>query len=161
VHEEHPIAVSAAGVRVAIAVSRYHHDITDALREGAARVFVDAGGRANDLSVHEVPGAFELPIISRALAERPDIDAVIALGCVLRGETMHDQYLADAITNGLTRISIDAGKPIGLGLLTCQTMHQARERAGGSHGNKGAEAMTAALEMVHTLRELNAKRVRV
>jgi 6,7-dimethyl-8-ribityllumazine synthase len=160
-HEEHPISVSAAGVRVAMAVSRYHRDVTDALREGAARVFVDAGGSGNDLSVHEVPGAFELPVLCLALAGRADFDAVIALGCILRGETMHDQFLAQAVTNGLTQISIETGKPIGLGLLTCQTMHQARERAGGSHGNKGAEAMAAALEMVHALRELEMKRERV
>ena len=102
------------------------------------------------------PGAFELTIVAQALATREDLDAVVALGCIVRGETSHDEHLARTIAHGLTRIALDTRKTVTFGVLTCQTLHQARERAGGERGNKGSEAMAAAIETVRTLRALGA-----
>lgn len=153
-HIERDAPLDAAGLRIGIAVSRYHHEITEPLWHGAVECFTDAGGSRADLDVVAAPGSFELTIITQALAARDDLDAVVALGCIIRGETSHDQHLAAAIADGLTRIALDARKPVTFGVLTCQTLHQARARAGGDHGNKGAEAMAAAIEAIRTLRAL-------
>ncbi len=115
-------------------------------------MFKAAGGLDSDLDIVEVPGAFELTGGCRMLAERGDVDAVVALGCVLTGETNHDRYIASAVAHGLTMITVGTGVPVAFGVLTCQSMAQARERAGGAHGNKGAEAMTAALHMAKIAR---------
>lgn len=147
---------SARGLRIGVAVSQYHGDITEALRDGAVEVFTKAGGSADDLLIATVPGAFELLTLCQALARRGDLDAVIAIGCVIRGETTHDQYICQAVSQGLAQIALDTGKPVAFGLLTCQTKHQARERAGGEGGNKGAEAMAAAIETACALRKLAA-----
>jgi 6,7-dimethyl-8-ribityllumazine synthase len=159
-HVERESNESAEGLRIGIAVSRYHQDITDALRQGAVEVFTKAGGSADDLLIATAPGSFELMPLCQALANREDVDAVVALGCVIRGETTHDQYICQAVSQGLGQITLDTGKPVAFGLLTCQTKHQARERAGGENGNKGAEAMAAVIETVHALRRLAAVKER-
>ena len=138
-------AISADGLRIGLAVSTYHSEITRSLREAAERAFAQAGGAAQDLVAVEVPGAFELIAICRALAERDDIDGIVALGCVIRGETQHDQAIVAAVAHGLSSIIVDTGVPIGFGVLTCENIEQARERAGGAKGNKGEEAMHAAI----------------
>jgi len=143
----------ATGLRLAIAVSGYHRDITDALCAGAVEAFTKAGGTEDALLIAPAPGTFELTAVSQALAARPDVDGVVALGCVIRGETSHDQHLARAVANGLTRIALDTGKPVSFGILTCDTKHQARARAGGEKGNKGIEAMEATID---TIRSINA-----
>lgn len=144
---------SAAGLRIGVAVSRYHAGITEALRDGAVTRFTEAGGDPDDLEIVTVPGAFELPAACRALADRP-LDAVVALGCVIAGETDHDRHIASAVCHGLAAITTSTGVPITLGVLTCRTMEQARARAGGDKGNKGAEAMAAAIEMARILQTL-------
>jgi 6,7-dimethyl-8-ribityllumazine synthase len=151
---------SARGLRIGVAVAQYHADITDALREAAIEVFTKAGGACEDLLIIPVPGSFELPSVCQAMANRDDLDAVVAVGCVIRGETSHDQHIAQATAHALMQIALDTGKPIGFGMLTCQTKHQARARAGGESGNKGAEAMAAAIETVAALRQLAAIRER-
>ena len=98
-----------------------------------------------DLIVVDAPGAFELVALARALAMRTDMDAVVCLGCVLTGETTHDRYICDAVAHGFAEITARTGKPVAFGVLTCQTIEQAEARAGGAKGNKGAEAMSAAL----------------
>jgi 6,7-dimethyl-8-ribityllumazine synthase len=140
-----PLTAAASGLRVGIATSRYHDEVTARLQEGAVRAFRSAGGREDDLVVVDAPGSFELVSIAHALASRADLDAVVCLGCVLTGETTHDQYICQAVASGLAAISSAVGKPVAFGVLTCQTIEQARARAGGAKGNKGEEAMQAAL----------------
>jgi len=149
--------LDARGLRVGMAVSRYHDAVTDRLRDGAERVFTDAGGEPDDLVVVTTPGAFELTAVCQALAMRGDLDAVVALGCVIRGETSHDQYIAQAVANGLTQVTLETRLPVAFGLLTCHTRRQAIERAGGAEGNKGEEAMRAAIESVRVIRGIGRR----
>lgn len=142
---------SAAGLRLAIVVSRYHATITEALLAGATEAFRAAGGQDDALQVVDAPGTFELPVIASALASRDDVDGVIALGCVVRGETEHDRHIAGAVARGLVQSSIATGKPIAFGVLTCGDEAQARARAGGDKGNKGTEAMQATIAAVRAL----------
>lgn len=144
-HVELKHNLDARGLRIGVAVSRYHHAITESLRDAAVAQFTSTGGDADDLLIVDAPGSFELTALCRALAHRGDLHAVVALGCILTGQTTHDQYLAQAVAQGLTNITVQTGVPIAFGVLTCQSMEHARERSGGSHGNKGAEAMAAAI----------------
>lgn len=149
-HTNVPLAASARGLRVGIATSRYHEGVTARLQEGAVGAFRSAGGGDGDLLLVDAPGSFELVAIAHALASRTDIDAVVCLGCVLTGETTHDQYICQAVAAGLAAITASTGKPVAFGVLTCQSIEQAQARAGGtkdipSKGNKGEEAMNAAL----------------
>ncbi len=144
-HTAVPMTADARNLRVGIAVSRYHHRVTDGLLTGATTAFREAGGVDEDLIVVDAPGAFELVALARALAMRTDMDAVVCLGCVLTGETTHDRYICDAVAHGFAEITARTGKPVAFGVLTCQTIEQAEARAGGAKGNKGAEAMSAAL----------------
>lgn len=140
----------ASGLRIAIVVSSYHADVTGALREGAAAALRMRGGT---VAVDEsAPGAFELPMVAQAVAARGDIDAVVALGCVLTGETSHDRYISDAVAHGLMQVALRHGVPVTFGVLTCVTIEQARARAGGAKGNKGGEAMDAAIDAALSMR---------
>jgi len=144
--------VDASGLTLGIVATTWHAEITDALLERAI-----AGARAcgvDEPTVVRAPGAVELPVVAQALAERHD--AVVALGVVIRGGTPHFEYVCDAVTAGLTRVALDAGKPVGNGVLTCDTEQQARDRAGlpGSAEDKGWEAVIAALATALTLRGL-------
>lgn len=152
-HSEHATKPDARGMRVALVVSEYHRGITQAMADGARAVFKEAGGRDADLLVAETPGAFELPVVCAAYAARADVAAVVALGCVVRGETRHDRYLNQAVTDALARLSVHSGKAVGYGLLTVDSLRQARARAGGKQGNKGADAMVAALRTAHVLQK--------
>ena len=142
-------------MRVGIVVASWHHEITEALLAGALRATESAGSPTP--TVLRVPGAFELPIGAQALAAH--CDAVVALGVVIRGGTPHFEYVCSAATDGLTRVSLDTGVPIGFGLLTCDTEAQALDRAGlpGSSEDKGAEAAGAALWTAGMLRTLAAQ----
>jgi 6,7-dimethyl-8-ribityllumazine synthase len=147
-------AVDARSLRIVIVTSTYHGELTGALERGAVKVFEDAGGDRSKLRIVKAPGAFELVAISRAAAVRGDVDAVVALGCVLTGETSHDRHICDAVAHGLSRISVEFGKPAAFGLLTCQTLSQALARAGGAKGTKGEEAMRAAIGAAQAVKEL-------
>ena len=140
-----PLAANARGLRVGIVTSRYHEGITGRLRDGALDAFRAAEGDESDLVLVDAPGSFELVALAHALTSRADIDAVVCLGCVLTGETTHDQYICQAVAAGLAEITARNGKPIAFGVLTCQSIEQARARAGGEKGNKGEEAMNAAI----------------
>lgn len=149
-------------VRVAVVVSRYNAWVTDRLRDGAIEEFrrrAPAGGDW-ELVVIPVPGAFELAcaaaVAARLNGER-GFDAIVALGCLIKGETRHDEVIADAVAASLTKTSAVQEVPVGLGLLTVNTPDQADERAGGAHGNKGAEAMAAALELLGTLDAMHGR----
>lgn len=144
-HTEVPIAADARGLRIGIATSRYHDHVTAALARGACQAFRDAGGSDDDLVLVDAPGSFELVAIAHALASRADLDAVVCIGCILTGETTHDRYICEAVANGFAAITAARGKPVAFGVLTCQTIEQAEARAGGAKGNKGVEAMVAAI----------------
>ena len=150
------ISTDASGIRVGIASSSYHKEVVQELEHGAREVFTDSGGRDEDLKIVESPGAFELVAICSALAARSDLDAVVALGCVIRGETSHDTWINSAVSQGLANISIATGKPVAFGVLTCETMEQARARSGGDKGNKGEEAMRAAIAAVRIIQDVRA-----
>ena len=144
--------VDASGLTLGIVATTWHAEITDQLLSRAVEA-ARASGVA-DPTVVRAPGAVELPVVAQALAERHD--AVVALGVVVRGGTPHFEYVCDAVTAGLTRVALDAGKPVGNGVLTCDTEEQARDRAGlpDSHEDKGWEAAIAALATALTLRGL-------
>jgi 6,7-dimethyl-8-ribityllumazine synthase len=133
-------------------VSRYHHEITDSLKAGAIEAFRTAGGREENLHIVAAPGSWELVSICAAAASAGEFDAVVALGCIIKGETSHDQHIAAAVANGLMQAGVAHGVPIAFGVLTCENVQQARARAGGSAGNKGVEAMSAAIEAAQTIR---------
>jgi len=124
--------------------------------EGAASAYVMRCGDADGVVFLPAPGAFELTVIAAAMAASGRFDALVAIGCIIKGDTPHDQHLARAVTDGLTRVSIDHRMPVGLGVLTVNNARQARERAGGRHGNKGEEAMNAALDSLAVLRAIRS-----
>jgi len=144
-----------AGLRVAVVASSWHTVVMDGLVGGASRALDELGATYD---VIRVPGAFELPLVAKA-ATASGYDAVVALGVVIRGGTPHFEYVCQAATDGLTRVALDTGVPVGFGLLTCDTEAQAIARAGlpGSPEDKGREAVEAALSVVLTLRGLSPR----
>lgn len=149
-----PKATKAVAPRIAVVVSRYNASITGRLLEGARAAFDAAGGTASRLVVVDVPGAFELPALSLAAARMAKVDGVLALGCIIKGETRHDEYLAYAVAQGLVDVTMRTGVPVALGVLTTENVKQAKARAGGKAGNKGAEGMEALLETIRSIRQL-------
>jgi 6,7-dimethyl-8-ribityllumazine synthase len=145
-------SLDAADIKLAIVASTWHEQICDALLDGARKVAAEAG--IDDPTVVRVLGAIEIPVVAQALAA--DHDAVVALGVVIRGQTPHFDYVCDAVTQGLTRVSLDASTPVANGVLTVNTEDQALDRAGlpSSTEDKGAQAAAAALSTALTLREL-------
>jgi 6,7-dimethyl-8-ribityllumazine synthase len=143
---------SAAGARWAIVTARFNGAITQALFQGAVQTLLDAGAKADHIRAVSVPGAVELPLIARELAKSGHYAGIVALGCVIRGETAHFDYVCGAATDGILRVQLDHGLPIGFGLVTCDTVAQAQGRAalGADGHNVGADAARAALE-VHGL----------
>jgi len=137
------------GVRrtVGIAVARFNGEITQRLLQGALDTLVASGVERAKIDVLQVPGAFELPLGAMALAKTKRYACVIALGCVIRGETPHFEFISAEAASGVQLAALETGVPVALGVLTCDTREQAEERSGGEHGNKGAEAAETALEM--------------
>jgi len=131
-----------------IVVADWNKDITHALYEACYDTLVKHGALPENIKVAQVPGAFELPAGARILSAREKLDAVICLGCVIKGETAHDVYINNAVATGLMTLSVSTGKPFIFGLLTPNTHEQAADRAGGKHGNKGVEGAVTALRMV-------------
>ena len=146
------IDLDATGLRVVVVAARFNDDIVSRLVDGATRFLADRG--ADDVRVIRVPGAFELPVIVKKLATSGRFDAVVALGAVVRGETPHFDYVAGEAARGCGQAALDTGVPVAFGVLTTDTREQAEARAGGDHGNKGAEAAAAAVETVRVLRDL-------
>src|SRR5579871_843961 len=143
--------LSARGRKVAIAAARFNDFIVSSLLKGATTTWLARGGAAEDLRIVRVPGAFELPVVARKLALSARFEAVIALGCVIRGDTPHFEYVAGECARGLQLVGLETGIPIIFGVLTVETAEQALERAATGAGNKGGEAMDAALEMAALL----------
>ncbi|WP_300682482.1 6,7-dimethyl-8-ribityllumazine synthase [Nocardioides sp.] len=149
-------AVDCSELRVAVVAAKWHEQIMDGLIAGAQRAFVDHNVAAPVIS--RVPGTFELPVVAQAFAQQ-GFDAVVALGVVVRGGTPHFEYVCSAATDGLSRIALDHHTAIGFGVLTCDTVEQALDRAGldGSREDKGYEAAAAALETAQTLARITRK----
>jgi len=148
--------LSAAGFRFGIVVSRFNSFITERLLAGAVDALERAGAGSKDIDVAHVPGAFELPLAAKKMAATGKYDALIAIGCVLRGETTHYDYVCSETARGLQLAQMDTGLPIIFCVLTCDTLEQAIDRAGLKGGNKGFEAGLAAIEMAQLSRKLRA-----
>lgn len=144
----------AAGFRFAVVVSRFNESITGALREGATAALREAGAAEGDVELLDVPGAFELPQAARAAAETGRFDAVICLGCVIRGATPHFEYISSAAAHGVMDAAGETGVPMAFGVLTTDTEAQAGERSRPGPDNKGREAAAAAIEMAALFRKL-------
>ena len=148
-------ARAGKGLRIAIVAARFNQFVVDKLLDGALRTLAECGVRAEDVDVVRVPGAFEIPLAAKRLAADKRHDAVIALGAVIRGGTPHFEYVAGECARGVGQAGLDTGVPVVFGVLTCDTVEQANDRAGGRAGNKGADAAAAALEMADLLRKLD------
>ena len=146
--------IVAKGMRFAIAASRFNDFISGRLIEGAVDTLIRAGADEKDIIIYKVPGAFELPLAAKKLAKSARYDAVICLGALLRGETPHFEYLSSTVTKELGAIGLEAGIPVINGILTCNTMEQAVDRAGLKTGNKGFDASVTAIEMVQLIKQL-------
>jgi 6,7-dimethyl-8-ribityllumazine synthase len=152
-----PATLSAAGLRLAVVVSRFNSFVTDRLREGALDAIAKAGGTLAEGDVIQIPGAWEFPVTVRALAHR-GYDAIICLGAVIRGDTPHFDYVAGEAARGIADASAASGVPMAFGILTTNTVEQATDRAGGKHGNKGYDAAMTAIEMALLLRAVKPQR---
>jgi 6,7-dimethyl-8-ribityllumazine synthase len=145
--------LSAAGLKFAIVVSRFNSFISERLLGGAMDALTRTGGQADDVEVIKVPGSWELPVVVRELARQRRHDAIICLSAIIRGETPHFDYLAAEVVKGLGQAAAE-GMPVSFGVLTCNTLEQAIDRAGAKSGNKGFDAAMAAIEMANLMRQL-------
>jgi 6,7-dimethyl-8-ribityllumazine synthase len=147
---------SPSGARYAVIASRWNGEIVDELVAGARRAFVAHGVSDDGVDIVRVPGAWELPLVAKRLAASGRYAAIVALGCVVRGETRHYEHVADESARGLMRAALDSGLPVLNGVLAVEDEADAWARAGGAHGNKGADVALAAIEMAALLQELSA-----
>ncbi len=143
----------ATGLKVGVVVSRFNSLVTEQLLAGAVDALVRHGVKESELDVFRCPGTFELPALLQRVVASGRYDAVVALGAVIRGGTPHFEYVAAEVTKGVAHVAMEAGCAVTMGVLTCDTMEQALERAGVKAGNKGAEAAVAAVEQANVLRE--------
>ncbi|MCA9134347.1 MAG: 6,7-dimethyl-8-ribityllumazine synthase [Planctomycetales bacterium] len=134
--------------KIGIVVSTYNSNITQRLLEGSLKSLQSAGWNAERVETLKVPGAWELPLAAQRLLDRDEVQGVVVLGAVIRGETSHDQHINRAVSSALMDLMLASGKPVGFGLLTCNTLEQAIHRAGGNVGNKGCETAEAVLAML-------------
>lgn len=145
----------ATGLVVGVVAARFNLDVVGPLVEGAVDALTGRGAADDDIDVRWVPGAFEIPVVLRRLAETGRYDVLVALGAVIRGETPHFDFVAGEASRGIARVATDLDVPVGFGLLTTDTHEQAVARAGGAHGNKGAEAALAAVETANLLADID------
>lgn len=150
----HTGRLDASGLRIALIAGRFNQTVVQSLVDGAIDAAVRHGALPGDLQVVWVPGAFEIPVVARRLAEAGRVDAIVALGAVVRGSTPHFDYVAGEAASGCAAIARDFGLPVAFGVLTTDTWEQAVERSGGKLGNKGAEAALSAIETANLLKEL-------
>lgn len=151
---------SGEGLRIGIVVSRFNEWVTKALLEGALSELRRAGVADTALTVTWVPGAYEVPLACQNLCRAEKFDALIAIACIIRGATSHYEHIAQSVCDGLQRVALELGIPIGLGVLTVEDMAQAMDRAGGKQGNKGRDAARSAIEMAQLLRTIEGSRER-
>ena len=144
----------ASGLRIAVVVSKYNDFVTDRLQVAALAALAAAGVASSDITVVRVPGAFEIPLAAQHAAESKRYDAIICLGCLIRGETAHFEYISSAVSHGLTAAAAATGVPMSFGVLTTNSVEEALARAGEGSGNKGHEAAVAAIEMAQIVAQL-------
>lgn len=150
----------ASGLRFAVVVSRFNPDVTTRLRDGALEALTVAGAAPEAVEILDVPGAFEIPFAARVAAGTGRFAAVVCLGCLIRGDTPHFDFIASAVAHGIERAASASGVPMAFGVLTTNTLEQALERAAMDRTNKGWEAAVAAVEMVHLVRRLASEGAR-
>jgi len=148
--------VDATGLKVGIVVSRFNQDITEALLDGAVEALKEHGSCDEDLTIVHVPGAFEIGTIAARMAQLGRFDAIVCLGCVIRGDTAHFDYVCQGAMDAIGNVAQRGDVGVGNGVLTVDTHEQARQRIGGSHGHKGAEAALTAVEVTRQLQALEA-----
>jgi 6,7-dimethyl-8-ribityllumazine synthase len=148
--------LNAAGLRVAVITSRFNSIITDRLLAGALDALARTGAAEDDIEVIRTPGSWELPLVAAELARRKRHDAIVCVSAVIRGDTPHNEYIAAEAAKGLAQVAVETGVPIAFGVLTCDTLEQAIERAGAKAGNKGFDAAMTAVEMGNLMRRLRA-----
>jgi 6,7-dimethyl-8-ribityllumazine synthase len=153
-YKEYEGKLDASGMRLAVVAARFNGDVTKLLLAGALDELRDRGLDPERVAVVWVPGAFEIPLAAKQLAESGELDAVICVGAVIRGDTPHFDYVARECASGISRVVLDTGIPVAFGVLTTDDLDQALARAGGTEGNKGAESAATAVEMVDLLRRL-------
>ncbi|MGH9613440.1 MAG: 6,7-dimethyl-8-ribityllumazine synthase [Bryobacteraceae bacterium] len=146
--------LEARGLKFAIVVGRFNGFITDRLLDGALDALRRTGVDPADITIVKVPGAWEIPLTVKTIAQQGNRDAIIALSAVIRGETPHFDHVAGEAANGIAQVSIETGVPVAFGVLTTNTVDQAVDRAGGKSGNKGFDAAMTAIEMANLLRQL-------
>jgi 6,7-dimethyl-8-ribityllumazine synthase len=145
---------STDDMRFGIVVAEWNYDITSSLAEGAIGTLLKHSVAIEDIIVKHVPGSFELTMGAQFMAENTDVDAIICLGCVIQGETPHFDYICQGVTQGINHVAMEYSIPVVFGVLTTNTLEQAKDRAGGKHGNKGTEAAITAIKMVALQRDL-------
>jgi 6,7-dimethyl-8-ribityllumazine synthase len=145
---------SGEGLRVGIVLSEWNHEITNALLEGAVSTLLKHGVKEEHINIEYVPGSFELPLGAQLITDSRNPDAVICLGCVIQGETRHFDFICQGVTQGITDLNLRYSRPFVFGLLTTDTLQQAKDRSGGKHGNKGDEAAITALKMTDLKQKL-------
>ncbi len=154
-NQEHLLGLDFSAKKVGIVVSRWNTEITSSLANACKATLNKAGFAENQIVELYVPGTFEIPAACKMLLQHKSLDAVIGIGCVIKGETSHNEYINHAVATGMTQLSIISGKPCIFGVLTPNDMQQAKDRAGGKYGNKGEDAAMAALEMMSLKDELS------
>lgn len=151
----------ASELSFGLVVSEWNDDVTGAMAEAALQTLKDHGALASNIHRIDVPGAFELPLGARLAAGKHKLDAIICIGCVIRGETSHDAYISQAVANGLVQFGLMSGIPTIFGVLTTNDHQQALDRAGGKHGNKGVEAAVTAIQMAALKQEVREPATRI
>ena len=159
-HRELEGELTAAGLRFAIVVSRFNSFVTERLLHGALDALERAGARSEAIDVVRVPGAMEIPVTARHLAESGRYDALVCLGTVIRGETPHFEYVSAEASRGVAHAALQSGVPMGFGILTVETLEQAVDRAGLKSGNKGFEAAMTAIEMANLVRKISGNKAK-
>jgi 6,7-dimethyl-8-ribityllumazine synthase len=168
-----PSSPDGTGLKVAVLTAQWYGEITARLQAAALTTLTQSGVAEDDILIMEIPGVYELPQAAAWIARSDDMDAIVALGCVVRGETPHFDYICASASEGLMQVALESGIPVGLGVITAETVEQAEARssetrsneagsneAGGKGGNKGVESADAAIRMAASYRALEARRVR-
>lgn len=150
--------LSAKGLKIGIVVSRFNDFIGERLLDGALDTLVRSGAVDNDIDVVKVPGTFEMPVVAKTMAKSGNYDAIICVGCVIRGSTPHFDYVAGEAAKGIAKVSLDFETPVAFGVITADNLEQAIERAGTKSGNKGRDAALTAIEMANILKALGRKK---
>ncbi len=146
--------LTAQGLKLAVVVSRFNDFITTRLLDGATDAIVRSGGNADEITVVKVPGAFEMPLVAKGLADSKKYDGIVCVGAVIRGSTPHFDHVANQVSRGLQSVMVESGVPVAFGVITADNLEQAIERAGSKHGNKGQQAALTVIEMVNVMKKL-------